>query len=79
MGTDITARIGYIVLEGDTHSVIEAAASIGLSEREPRLPLRRGKVEGKSPGHHWVVPSLDCRRKRKRKTRKLEWRSEAGA
>jgi len=52
------------------YSVKEAAASIGLSERQLRLLLRQGKVEGKKLGHDWVVLSLDYRRKRKPKTRK---------
>ncbi|MFQ5924950.1 MAG: hypothetical protein ACE5IE_03035 [Dehalococcoidia bacterium] len=50
------------------YSVKEAAARIGISERQLRLLLERGEVEGKKLGHDWVVLSLDYIRKRKPKT-----------
>jgi hypothetical protein len=46
-------------------SVKEAAQTIGISERQLRLLLETGKVEGKKLGHDWVVLSLDYKRKRK--------------
>jgi len=51
------------------YSVKEAAAKIGISERQLRYLLERGEIEGKKLGHDWVVLSLDYKRKRKPKTK----------
>jgi hypothetical protein len=49
------------------YSVKEAAPKIGISERQLRLLLERGKIKGKLVGKTWVVLSLDYERKRKPK------------
>jgi hypothetical protein len=49
------------------YSVKEAAPKIGISERQLRSLLERGKIEGKLVGKTWVVLSLDYERKRKPK------------
>jgi len=59
---DITTVIGY---NPDMWSVKEAAQTIGISERQLRLLLETGQVDGKKLGHDWVVLSLDYKRKRK--------------
>ena len=51
------------------YSVKEAAAKMGISERQLRLLLERGQIEGKKPGHDWVVLSLDYTRKRRPKAK----------
>jgi hypothetical protein len=50
----------------------EAAPRIGISDRQLRLLLGRGKIKGKKLGHDWVVLSLDYKRKRKPKAIKGE-------
>lgn len=50
----------------------EAAPRIGISDRQLRLLLGRGKIKGKKLGHDWVVLSLDYKRKRKPKVKKGE-------
>lgn len=52
------------------YSIKEAAAKIGISERQLRLLLAKGEIEGKKLGHDWVVLSLDCKRKRRPKRKK---------
>jgi excisionase family DNA binding protein len=49
------------------HSVSEAAAKLGLTDRHVRFLLRRGELSGRKLGHDWVVLSLDYARKRKPK------------
>ena len=49
------------------YSVKEAAQRLGISDRQLRYLLEKGKVDGKKVGHYWVVLSLDYRRKRKPK------------
>jgi hypothetical protein len=51
------------------HSVSEAAAKMGLTERHVRFLLERGRLTGRKLGHDWVVLSLDYTRRRKPKTR----------
>ena len=51
------------------HSVSEAAAKLGLTDRHIRFLLRRGELSGRKLGHDWVVLNLDYKRKRKPKTR----------
>jgi hypothetical protein len=50
----------------------EAAPRIGISDRQLRLLLGRGKIKGKKLGHDWVVLSLDYKKKRKPKAIKGE-------
>jgi hypothetical protein len=50
----------------------EAAPRIGISDRQLRLLLGRGKIKGKKLGDDWVVLSLDYKRKRKPKAIKGE-------
>ncbi len=50
----------------------EAAPRIGISDRQLRLLLGRGKIKGKKLGHDWVVLSLDYKRKRKPNVKKGE-------
>ncbi len=50
----------------------EAAPRIGISDRQLRLLLGRGKIKGKKLGHDWVVLSLDYKRKWKPKAIKGE-------
>ncbi len=50
----------------------EAAPRIGISDRQLRLLLGRGKIKGKKLGHDWVFLSLDYKRKRKPKAIKGE-------
>jgi hypothetical protein len=50
----------------------EAAPRIGISDRQLRLLLGRGKIKGKKLGHDRVVLSLDYKRKRKPKVKKGE-------
>jgi hypothetical protein len=50
----------------------EAAPGIGISDRQLRLLLGRGKIKGKKLGHDWVVLSLDYTRKRNPKVKKGE-------
>ena len=40
------------------YSVKEAAAKIGISERQLRLLLNRGEIYGKKIGRDWVVLDL---------------------
>ena len=54
------------------YSVKEAAAKIGISERQLRLLLNRGEIYGKKIGRDWVVLDLSYKRKRKRKVKKGE-------
>ena len=54
------------------YSVKEAAAKIGISDRQLRLLLVRGEIKGKKLGRDWVVLSLDYKRKRKPKVKKGE-------
>lgn len=49
------------------HSVSEAAAKLGVTDRHVRLLLRRGELSGRKLGHDWVVLNLDYKRKRKPK------------
>lgn len=68
-------RIDIITDIGDNfrmYSVKEAANKIGISERQLRLLLKQGEVEGKKLGHDWIVLSLDYKRKRKPKRRRYE-------
>lgn len=51
------------------HSVSEAAAKLGLTDRHVRLLLERGELDGRKLGHDWVVLSLDYKRKRRPKGR----------
>ena len=51
------------------HSVSEAAAKLGLTDRHVRLLLKRGELSGRKLGHDWVVLNLDYQRKRKPKRR----------
>lgn len=51
------------------HSVSEAAAKLGLTDRHVRFLLKRGELSGRKLGHDWVVLSLDYERKRKPKRR----------
>jgi excisionase family DNA binding protein len=60
------------------HSVREAAAELGLSERHLRLLLTRGEIRGKKLGRDWVVLSLDYKRRRKPKTSKREVSERGG-
>lgn len=50
------------------HSVSEAAAKLGLTDRHVRFLLERGRLSGRRLGHDWVVLSLDYERKRKPKS-----------
>lgn len=54
------------------YSVREAAGKIGVSERHLRLLLEQGRIEGKKLGRDWVVLSLDYKRKRKPKTKRIK-------
>lgn len=65
------AGIGYNTGQA-MYSVREAAQKIGISDRQLRLLLERGEVEGKKLGHDWVVLSLEYKRKRKPKSRRTE-------
>jgi hypothetical protein len=56
------------------HSVCEAAAKLGLTDRHVRFLLKRGQLSGRKLGHDWVVLSLDYERRRKPKRK---GRSEA--
>ena len=47
------------------HSVKEAAKKIGVSGRQLRFLLEKGKLKGKKLVHDWVVLSLEYQRKRK--------------
>lgn len=49
------------------HSVTEAAAKLGFTDRHVRFLLKRGELSGRKLGHDWVVLSLDYKRKRKPK------------
>jgi excisionase family DNA binding protein len=51
------------------HSVTEAAAKLGLTDRHVRFLLKRGELSGRKLGHDWVVLSLDYKRRRKPKRR----------
>ena len=51
------------------HSVSEAAAKLGLTDRHVRFLLKMGELSGRKLGHDWVVLNLDYKRKRKPKTR----------
>jgi len=50
----------------------EVAPRIGISDRQLRPLLGRGKIKGKKLGHDWVVLSLDYKRKRKPNVKKGE-------
>ena len=63
---NITA-CGYNIL---MFSVPEAAMKIGISERQLRFLLEKGKVEGKKLGRDWVVLDLNYTRKRKPKEKR---------
>jgi len=54
------------------YSVKEAAAKIGISERQLRWLLGRGEITGKKLGRDWVVLSFDYKRKRKPRAKKGE-------
>jgi excisionase family DNA binding protein len=51
------------------HSVSEAAAKLGLTDRHVRFLLERGELRGTKLGHDWVVLNLDYKRKRRPKRR----------
>ena len=54
------------------YSVKEAAAKIGISERQVRFLLERGEITGKKLARDWVVLDLSYKRKRKPKVKKGE-------
>lgn len=51
------------------HSVTEAAAILGLTDRYVRFLLKKGDLGGRKLGHDWVVLGLDYERKRRAKRR----------
>lgn len=51
------------------HSVSEAAARLGVTDRHVRFLLKRGELSGRRLGHDWVVLSLEYERKRRPKRR----------
>lgn len=54
------------------YSVKEAAKEQGISDSRVTVLLNDDRIEGKKPGHDWVVLSLDYKRKmRHKKVRKL--------
>ncbi|MFC2017885.1 helix-turn-helix domain-containing protein [Chloroflexota bacterium] len=55
-----------------TYSVKEAAEKLGISDRRVRVLLNEGRLEGRKLGHEWVIFSLDYKRKRKVKSKKVD-------
>jgi excisionase family DNA binding protein len=54
------------------YSTKEAATKLGLSQDHIRRLLEQGRIEGKKVGRDWVVLSLDYKRKRKPKQRRVK-------
>jgi excisionase family DNA binding protein len=54
------------------YSTKEAAVKLGLSPDHVRRLLEQGKIEGKKLDRDWVVLSLDYKRKRKPKQRRVK-------
>jgi len=50
----------------------EAAEHLGLSQEHVRRLLEQGKISGKKLGRDWVVLSLDYKRKRRPKQRRIK-------
>jgi excisionase family DNA binding protein len=55
----------------DIYSVNEAAQRLSLDASQVRRLLRSGNIKGKKLGHDWVVLSLDYKRKRNLKQRRI--------
>ena len=53
-------------------STNEAAQKLGLDPSQIRRLLAKGEIEGKKLGRDWVVLSLDYKRKRKPKQRRVK-------
>jgi len=59
-------------MQMDVYSVEEAAKRLGLSVQHVRYLLAKKDIKGKKLGRDWVVLSLDYKRKRKPKQRRIK-------
>ena len=64
--------IGYtIYMDSKLYSTKEAAQIFGLSQDHVKRLARDGTIKAQKLGHDWVVLSLDYKRRRKPKTKKI--------
>ena len=63
--------VSVIVYNISMYGVKEAAQKMGISDSHCRRLLEKGHVEGKKLGHDWVVLSLDYKRKRRPKEKRV--------